>query len=77
MTGDLNATFEHRPIKKGDEAATSPLNLEPNEGKAKRSCEEMKIHFFIAPSFVSFSLLVVKNKRKRAYFPLSPQKLAF
>ena len=34
----------------------------------------MKIHFFIAPSFVSFSLLVVKNKRKRAYFPLSPQK---
>ena len=37
----------------------------------------MKIHFFIAPSFVSFSLLVVKNKRKRAYFPLSPQNQLF
>ena len=46
-------------------------------GINKRSCEEMKIHFFIAPSFVSFSLLVVKNKKKRAYFPLSPKKLAF
>ena len=37
----------------------------------------MKIHFFIAPSFVSFSLLVVKNKRKRAHFPLSPPKIGF
>ena len=36
----------------------------------------MRIHFFTAPSFVSFSLLVVKNKRKRAYFPLSP-KISF
>ena len=33
----------------------------------------MRIHFFTAPSFVSFSLLVVKSKRKRVYFPLSPK----
>ena len=37
----------------------------------------MKIHFFTAPSFVSFSLLVVKNKRKRAHFPLSPKNQLF
>ena len=36
MTGDLNATSGHRPIKKGGEAATRALNPEPNEGKAKR-----------------------------------------
>ena len=36
----------------------------------------MMIHFFTAPSFCPFSLLVVKNKRKRAYFPL-PQKISF
>ena len=27
----------------------NPLNLEPNESKVKRSCEEMRIHFFTAP----------------------------
>ena len=43
----------------------------------KRGCEEMRIHFFTAPFFVSFSLLVVKNKRKRAYFPLSPKNQLF
>ena len=37
--------------KKGGEAATSPLNLEPNESKVKRSCEEMRIHFFTAPFY--------------------------
>ena len=36
--------------KKGGEAATSPLNPEPNESIVKRSCEEMRIHFFTAPS---------------------------
>ena len=34
---------------KGGEAATSPLNLEPNESKLKRGCEEMRIYFFTAP----------------------------
>ena len=37
MTGDLNATSGHRSNKKSGEAATSPLNLEPNENKAKRT----------------------------------------
>ena len=37
MTGDLNATSGHRPNKKGGKAATSTLNLEPNESKAKRT----------------------------------------
>ena len=36
--------------KKGGEAATSPLNPEPNESIVKRGCEEMRIHFFTAPS---------------------------
>ena len=35
--------------KKGGEAATRALNLEPNESKVKRGCEEMRIHFFAAP----------------------------
>ena len=26
------------------------LNPEPNESKVKRGCEEMRIHFFTAPS---------------------------
>ena len=38
--------------KKGGKAATSPLNPEPNESNVKRSCEEMKIHFFTAPFFI-------------------------
>ena len=37
--------------KKGGEAATSPLNPEPNESKVKRGCEEMRIHFFTAPFY--------------------------
>uniref|UniRef100_UPI004028C7D7 hypothetical protein n=1 Tax=Dialister sp. TaxID=1955814 RepID=UPI004028C7D7 len=37
--------------KKGGEAATRALNPEPNESKVKRSCEEMRIHFFTAPLF--------------------------
>ena len=37
MTGNLNATSGHRPNKKSGEVATSPLNLEPNESKAKRA----------------------------------------
>jgi len=40
----FHSTFEHRPIKKGDEAATSPLNLEPNEGKAKSTSLQMCFH---------------------------------
>ena len=36
--------------KKGGEAATSPPNPEPNESIVKRGCEEMRIHFFTAPS---------------------------
>ena len=27
------------------------LNPEPNESKVKRSCEEMRIHFFTAPFY--------------------------
>ncbi len=36
----------------------------------------MNPHFFTAPSFVSFFTLGSKNKRKMAYFPLSP-KISF
>ena len=36
--------------KKGGEAATRALNPEPNESIVKRGCEEMRIHFFTAPS---------------------------
>ena len=50
--------------KKGGEAATwtlNPepwtLNLEPNESKVKRGCEEMGIHFFTSP------FLMVLRKR--------------
>ena len=43
--------------KKGGEAATSTLNLEPNESKVKRGCEEMGIHFFTSP------FLMVLRKR--------------
>ena len=32
------------PIKKSGEAATSPLNLEPNEGKAKSTSLQMCFH---------------------------------
>ena len=35
--------------KKGGEAATRALTPETNESKVKRSCEEMRIHFFTAP----------------------------
>ena len=37
----------------------------------------MRIHFFTAPSFVSFFTPGSKNKRKRAYFPLSPKNQLF
>ena len=36
----------------------------------------MRIHFFTAPSFVSFFTPDSKKKRKRAHFPLSP-KISF
>ena len=49
---------EYHLLKKGGEAATRALNLEPNESKVKRGCEEMRIHFFIVPFIhaVCFSL---------------------
>ena len=37
----------------------------------------MRIHFFTTPFLCPFLLLVVKNKRKRAYFPLSPKNQLF
>ncbi len=40
---------EYHLLKKGGEAATETLNLEPNESKVKRGCEEMNPHFFTAP----------------------------
>ncbi len=50
------AIREYHLLKKGGEAATSTLNLEPrtlnpepNESKVKRVCEEMRIHFFTDP----------------------------
>ena len=46
------AIREYHLLKKGGEAATRVLNLEPNESKVKRSCEEMNPHFFTAPFFI-------------------------
>ncbi|MDO5585209.1 MAG: hypothetical protein Q4F94_07240, partial [Dialister sp.] len=46
------AIREYHLLKKGGKAATRTLNLEPNESKVKRGCEEMKIHFFTAPFFI-------------------------
>ena len=37
----------------------------------------MRIHFFTAPSFVSFFTPGSKKKRKRAHFPLSPKNQLF
>ena len=37
----------------------------------------MRIHFFTTPFLCPFLLLVVKNKRERAYFPLSPKNQLF
>ena len=34
-------------------------------------------HFFTSPVFCLFSLLAVKSKRKRVYFPLSPKNQLF
>ena len=47
--------------KKGGEAATRALNLEPNESKVKRSCEEMRIHFFTTPSRYTYFLSTDKR----------------
>ena len=43
------------------------LNPEPNESKAKRSCEEMRIHFFTAP-FLMLLCLHATN----FFFPRPP-----
>ena len=37
----------------------------------------MDFHFFTAPCFFLFLLLLAKNKRKRVYFPLSPKNQLF
>ena len=47
--------------KKGGEAATKALNLEPNKSKVKRGCEEMRIHFFTAPSRYTYFLSTDKR----------------
>ena len=52
--------------KKGGEAATSTLNLEPNESKVKRDCEEMNPHFFIAPFLYVSHHLCSKISTRRA-----------
>ena len=46
------AIREYHLLKKGGEASTRALNLEPNESKVKRGCEEMRIHFFTAPLLI-------------------------
>ena len=51
------AIREYHLLKKGGEADTSTLNLEPNESKVKRGCEEMNPHFFTAPSDQRFSII--------------------
>ena len=69
MTGDLNATSRHRPIKKGGEAATRALNPEPNEGKQKGSTIYMIDPFMLIsslflpaiPANLNYSL---KSKKK-------------
>ena len=43
--------------KKGGEAATRALNLEPNESKVKRGCEEMNPHFFTASFYFAWKML--------------------
>ena len=69
---------------------SSPLNPKPNEGKAKSTSLQMsfksnkkgavKKWILISSQLLllcPFLLLVVKNKRKRAYFPLSPKNQLF
>ena len=46
MTGDLNTTFEHRPIKKGGEAATRTLN----QMKAKQKAHLCRCAFMLISS---------------------------
>ena len=41
----------------------NPLNLEPNESKVKRSCEEMRIHFFTAPFLNHLSVTLSACRR--------------
>ena len=45
--------------------------------KQKRGCEEMKIHFFTAPSFVSFFTPGSKKQEEKGILPPFPQKSAF
>ena len=41
----------------------NPLNLEPNESKVKKSCEEMRIHFFTAPFLDHLSVRLAACRR--------------
>ena len=43
----------------------------------KRGCEEMRIHFFTAPSFVSFFTPGSKKQEEKGILPPFPQKPAF
>ena len=75
------AILEYHLLKKGGEAATSALNLEPrtlnpqpstlnpepNESVVKRGCEEMRIHFFTAP-FVFISSYDSHTDHRRQHF---------
>jgi hypothetical protein len=53
------------------------LNPEPNESKVKRGCEEMRIHFFTAPFFVSFFTPGSKKQEEKGILPPFPPKSAF
>jgi len=44
---------------------------------AKRGCEEMRIHFFTAPFFVSFFTSGSKKQEEKGILPPFPQKSAF
>ena len=41
------------------------LNLEPNESKVKKGCEETRIHFFTAPFYSAFIWFKVQGSRFR------------
>ena len=49
----------------------------PAESAKNRSCEEMRIHFFTAPFFVSFFTPGSKKQEEKGILPPFPQKSAF
>ena len=46
----MRRTTPFEPFEPFEPSEPSTLNPEPNESKVKRGCEEMRIHFFTAPS---------------------------